>query len=144
MAGDIDHVVGEAIAKRLIVEYRNDRGTGRLALLDQFDNGFAVLLIERCGRLVEQQYRLFGHEAAGNVHALLLAAGKCCRRQRPETLGHAQVAEQGHGPIAVDVRLAEPMACEDIEGRNPRDDAQELADVCLLYTSDAADDASSV
>ena len=58
----------------------------RLLLGDQLDHHLAVAGIERGGRLVEQQDRMVGDEAARDVDALLLAAGEGRRRQRPQPL----------------------------------------------------------
>ncbi len=54
-----------------------EEGDARLLLLlDHCNDDFAVLGVERGGRLVEKQDRVVGDEAARDVDALLLAAGE--------------------------------------------------------------------
>jgi hypothetical protein len=58
------------------VEDADQRGAARQCLVDQSDHDGAVVGVERGGRLVEQQDRIVGDEAARDVDALLLAAGE--------------------------------------------------------------------
>ena len=69
-------------------------------LVDQFDHHGAIGRIERGGRLVQQQDRQIGDEAARDVDALLLAAGEGRGRQRPQPLGNVETAQQLPCPLA--------------------------------------------
>jgi hypothetical protein len=87
--------------------------------------------IERRRRLVEQQHRMVGDEAARDVDALLLAAGKGRRRQchsRSGRLSRASIRR----PVAGGVKLrtaAHQRLGATIERGNARHGAQELADI---------------
>ena len=67
---------------------------------DQLDDAVAVARIERGGRLVEQQDRVVDDQRAGDVDALLLAAGEGGRRQRPQALRDVEQGEQELGALA--------------------------------------------
>ena len=86
-AGDVDDAVGDAVAHVVVVEDAERwRRPARFLLADQLDDDGAVGGVERGGGLVEQQDRVVGDEAAGDVDALLLAAGEGGGRQRPQPL----------------------------------------------------------
>ena len=71
----------------------------RFFSIDQLDHDGAVGRIERGGRLVQQQDRQIGDEAARDVDALLLAAGEGRGRQRPQPLGNVEPAQQTALPV---------------------------------------------
>ena len=104
----------------------------RFALFDQGDHRLAIGGVERSGRLVEHQQTMLAGEAAGDVDALLLAAREGRRRQTPQRGGQAQPRQQRDGALARG-RVIEPSFLrsggDDVERRNARDDAQELADI---------------
>ena len=55
----------------------DDGGASRFGFLDHADDNGTVFRVERRGRFVQQQDRVRGDETAGDIDALLLAAGKC-------------------------------------------------------------------
>ena len=105
----------------------------RFFSVDQFDHHGAVGGIERGGRLVQQQDRQIGDEAARDVDALLLAAGEGRGRQRPQPLRNVEPAQQLPCPL---LRLRDAPCRSTISGSattsmrgDPRHRAQELADI---------------
>ena len=60
----------------------------------------AVGRIERGRRLVEQQHRMIGDEAARDIDALLLAAREGRGRQGPQPLRQIEPREQRACPVA--------------------------------------------
>ena len=104
----------------------------RFFSLDQLDHDGAIGRVERGGRLVQQQDRQIGDEAARDVDALLLAAGEGRRRQRPQPLGNVEPAQQRAGLLA---RLRARDAVRDqrlghhVDRGDARHRAQELADI---------------
>ena len=93
-AGCVDDAVGDFGADIVIVEDAEQGDAGLLFCRDQFDDDGAVAGVERCRRLVEQQDGVIGDEAAGDVDALLLAAGERRRRQRPQPLRQVEPGQQ--------------------------------------------------
>ncbi len=123
--------VATRLAHRDVVEDTDDRRAGFAALADQVDHAVTVGGVERRGRLVEQQDRIVGDQRAGDVDPLLLAAGEGRGRQGPQSRGNAEQAEQELGTATRFVqRSAAPhhWLGHDIDGADPRDHAQELAD----------------
>ena len=72
--GHVDDAVGNQMADLVVMDDRDHRHALALLLGDQFDHDGAVGGIERGRRLVQQQDRQVGNEAARDVDALLLAA----------------------------------------------------------------------
>ena len=96
----VDDPVGDQVAYLVVVD-DGDHGNARaLLFVDQIHHDGAVDGIERRGRLVEQQDRQVGNKAARDVDALLLAAGKGRRRQRPQPLRNIETAAAGAGLLA--------------------------------------------
>src|SRR5581483_1778577 len=91
--GHIDQAVRDRVAHVEIVHDRQDCGAGALALVDQLDDGGAVLGVERGGRLVEQQQRMLGDKAARDVDTLLLAAGEGGRRQVAQAIRNIEIMQ---------------------------------------------------
>ena len=83
-----------------VVEDADDRRARRLPLQDQLRHDRAVGGVERRGRLVQQQDRHLGDEAARDVDALLLAAGEGRRRQAPQPLRHIEPRQHRCRPAA--------------------------------------------
>src|SRR3546814_10399887 len=59
----------------------DDGCPARARIIDQIYDNFTIALVQRGGRLVEQQDREIGGKAAGDIDALLLAAREGGRRQ---------------------------------------------------------------
>ena len=76
------------------MENSHDGGAARLGLQDHAYHDFGVGRIEAGGRLVQQQDRVAGDEAAGEVDPLLLAAGEGGGRQRMQPRRDVQSPQQ--------------------------------------------------
>src|SRR6185437_16373918 len=98
--GDVDDPIGDFPAYFVVMDDRHHGDALRFLLLDQFNHDRSVDRIERGGRLIEQQDRQIGNEPARDIDALLLAAGKRRRRQRPQPLGNVEPAQQCGGLVA--------------------------------------------
>ncbi len=81
------------------------------------DDDVAVLGIEAGGGFVQQQDRMAADEAAGEVDALLLAAGEGGRRQGVQAGGEVEPVQQGGRPGAglVGRGAARPRLGDDVE-----------------------------
>src|SRR5205085_2932706 len=93
-ARDIDHAVRGADADVIIMHDTRDRRAARFLFIDEIDHDRAVCRIERSGRLVEQQDRQGGQEAARDVDPLLLAARKGRGWQAPQPLRHVEPGQE--------------------------------------------------
>lgn len=76
--------VRHALAYGVVVEDPDDRRAARFGLFDQFHHRCAVLTVERGGGFIQEQNRVIDDKAAGDVDALLLAAGKGRRGEVPQ------------------------------------------------------------
>src|SRR5262245_21311608 len=85
---DINRAIGDLSLDVLVMKDTDQRRAGTFAMAYELNHRGAIGLVKRGRRLVEQQHRMRPHEAAGDVDALLLAAGKGGRRQLPKALGN--------------------------------------------------------
>ena len=123
--------------------YDRDHGNaGAFLLVDQTDHHLAIGRIERCGRLIQQQDRMIGNEAARDIDALLLTAGEGRGRQRPQPLRNIETLQQlSRLPARLVTQGAgrDQGLCDHIDGRNARHRAQELADIADRRAADTQD-----
>ncbi len=100
--------------------------------LDEVHHDRAVLRIERSCRLIEQQYRMIGDEAASDIHALLFAAREGRRRQGPQPFRKIELRQKFAGAVerclTVDATRNQRFG-NHIDCRNARQRAQKLADI---------------
>src|SRR5215469_12798168 len=97
---DVDHPVGGARAHVIIVYDTRNRRAALLLFVDEIHHDRTIVCVERGGRLVEQQDRQVGQEAARDVDALLLAAREGRRRQPPQSLRHVEPRQELAGARA--------------------------------------------
>ena len=122
--------VGNAAAHLGIVEDADDGNPPGFRLIDHGDHHVAVFRIQAGGRFVKQQDRVAADEAARQVDALLLAAGKRRRRQRMQAGGDVEPVQQAGRLRARRVTIGGARRLgDDVDGGHPGDDAQELADI---------------
>ena len=90
---NVEAAAGHRFTDFVVVKNADDGGAPGTRSVDQLHHDPAVVGIQRCGRLVQQQHRLVGDQAVGNVHALLLTPGKSRGRQMPQTLLQVQARQ---------------------------------------------------
>src|ERR1700747_3309131 len=73
--------IGDGLANLVVMHDRDNGDASTLLSSDQLDHDIAIFLVQRRGRLVQQQDRVVRNEAPRGVDALLLAAREGRRRQ---------------------------------------------------------------
>ncbi len=91
--------VGHPGAHGFVVEDADDRRAARARSISSTTAALFLAAVERGGRFIQQQDRVVDDKAAGDVDALLLAAGKGRRGQGPQALRHVEPRQQFAGAL---------------------------------------------
>src|SRR3569833_2675933 len=129
---DVDDAIGDGVADLIVMNDGQHRHTRALLSIDQIDHNSAIAGVKRGRRLVEQQNRQIRDAAAGDVDALLLAAGEGRGRQPPEPLWDVEPPQQATGVLTGFVpgyAGCKQWLSRGIQRRDARHRPQELADI---------------
>ena len=129
---DMHKACGHLFARIVVVEDANHSAAVCAGLPDELDHNLAVFGVQGGSGLVQKQDGCGPYEAAGNVHALLFAAGEGGGCQIPEPLGEVQAGKEGCraliGRLLANACVEEGFG-DYVHGADPGDDAQKLAHV---------------